>query len=582
MSMYQGMDLSRFKRVSSDKSSTTLRHSKGHEVRIAHSGLTPAMRDRIAQLPEHAEKVAMYAEGTPEKPVSKEDETVPVQPEPGLAEVPETTLATPAPQPVAAAPAPMAQPAAPQPVAPAMPEQPLAAPVQQQPAPQPLTPQQKAQQWTDQDLAFQRDLQMGHVKPQTVQDLFAKKDTLGKIGTIFGLMIGGAGAGLTKGPNVLLEMMNKEIDRDFEAQKATQSNAFNWRSLAYQHAVQEAQKGLLEAQAMNQYGQLQLLPSQIGMNQAQIKSMGADAALKGIQTEFERQKLGYIKGMGSGDPVIDDASAKADVTGKNLAQAAIVETLTKQANLMPDGPQKQAALQAVQMIKTASDAQIQQANLNLADKLDARTKLRDAAKGQETETAGDNSAIDLGKLQQLKTDVQKAATLGVAPKVSERDLIAAEEEGKQIENIRAIARMYDKTYRKLDQQLAGGKLNQTAYEGEVTALVDEMTKALTGTFGQGAAEKLTQSMFPTWKDFNGGRESKYEATMNHLREKESTAITAKRLGLTKPFPFSGHLREKKKPKFHEGLVIKDPQTGARKVLRNGKWEKLDKTTQAAK
>ena len=50
MSMYHGLDLSRFKKLASDKKTTTLRHSKGHELRIAHSSLSPEMRIQIEGL----------------------------------------------------------------------------------------------------------------------------------------------------------------------------------------------------------------------------------------------------------------------------------------------------------------------------------------------------------------------------------------------------------------------------------------------------------------------------------------------------------------------------------------------------
>jgi len=49
------LNLSKFKRVSSDKTTTTLRHDDGHEVKIAHSALSPKLRGHLASLPEHKE-----------------------------------------------------------------------------------------------------------------------------------------------------------------------------------------------------------------------------------------------------------------------------------------------------------------------------------------------------------------------------------------------------------------------------------------------------------------------------------------------------------------------------------------------
>lgn len=59
MSKFQ-MDLSKFRKVAADDKSTTLRHEDGHEMRIAHSALSPKVRGQLAALPE-----AMAEGGTP-------------------------------------------------------------------------------------------------------------------------------------------------------------------------------------------------------------------------------------------------------------------------------------------------------------------------------------------------------------------------------------------------------------------------------------------------------------------------------------------------------------------------------------
>ena len=62
MAMHRGFDLSRFKKISSDAKSTTMRHSNGHEVKIVHSGLSPGMRAQVDALP-MAEAPAKMARG---------------------------------------------------------------------------------------------------------------------------------------------------------------------------------------------------------------------------------------------------------------------------------------------------------------------------------------------------------------------------------------------------------------------------------------------------------------------------------------------------------------------------------------
>jgi hypothetical protein len=68
---------------------------------------------------------------------------------------------------------------------------------------------------------YQNDLANGYITPKDYSNVHGK-DSLNKIGTIFALALGGIGSGLTHQPNAALEMMNKELDRDFQAQQKNQ------------------------------------------------------------------------------------------------------------------------------------------------------------------------------------------------------------------------------------------------------------------------------------------------------------------------------------------------------------------------
>ena len=85
-------------------------------------------------------------------------------------------------------------------------------------------PQNQMSKVMQEDAAVAHDLANGHIQPKTYQSLFEDKSTLGKIGTIFGLMVGGMGAGLTHTENPVLAMMRNQIGNDLEAQKANISN----------------------------------------------------------------------------------------------------------------------------------------------------------------------------------------------------------------------------------------------------------------------------------------------------------------------------------------------------------------------
>lgn len=99
------------------------------------------------------------------------------------------------------------------------------------------------------NMAFAQDIQNGHITPKTYSDLFHNKDTLGKIGMLFGMLVGGAGSGLTHQPNVVMSMMDKQIQNDLEAQKTSKVNGHNFVQLNVQNALNEAQTKLASSHA---------------------------------------------------------------------------------------------------------------------------------------------------------------------------------------------------------------------------------------------------------------------------------------------------------------------------------------------
>lgn len=107
--------------------------------------------------------------------------------------------------------------------------------------PNQINPAQIKQELTQEDQAWQNDLNNGHIHPETYSSLFAKKDTLGKIGTIFGLMMSGAGSGLSHQPNALLGMMNQQIKNDLDAQVQSKTNAQNYLKINLQQQLQQGQ-----------------------------------------------------------------------------------------------------------------------------------------------------------------------------------------------------------------------------------------------------------------------------------------------------------------------------------------------------
>ncbi len=113
----------------------------------------------------------------------------------------------------------------------------------------PLAKRSISAQMHTEDDAMAQDLATGHITPKTYNDLFEDKSTLGKLGTVFGLLVGGMGSGLAHQPNALMAMMDKTIERDLDAQKASATNRQNFYKIRQQQALNDASNRLMKAQA---------------------------------------------------------------------------------------------------------------------------------------------------------------------------------------------------------------------------------------------------------------------------------------------------------------------------------------------
>lgn len=107
---------------------------------------------------------------------------------------------------------------------------------------------------------FQKDVQDHHIDPN---QYMANKDTLGRVATGIGLILGGLGAGLAGGPNQALEMLNKQIDRDIDAQKSELGRKENLLS-----ANLKQYGNMRDAMAMTRIQQQDLLTSELQQSAA--------------------------------------------------------------------------------------------------------------------------------------------------------------------------------------------------------------------------------------------------------------------------------------------------------------------------
>ncbi len=178
-----------------------------------------------------------------------------------------------------------------------------------------------AKEFGAQDAAWAQDLANGHVQPQTYADLFAKKDTLGKIGTIFGIMLSGAGSGLAHQPNAALELMNKQIENDLNAQKSSKEGARNYLQLNQQNELNKANIGLMGEQK------------------------------KGVSVENQ---------------------IKSQTLAKNQMLLATLHHLQNQTDKLPPGPNKVQAMQTLDGVKQAAGQQMANNILNSSKQLAAQ------------------------------------------------------------------------------------------------------------------------------------------------------------------------------------------------------------------
>lgn len=304
---------------------------------------------------------------------------------------PQKNLAPPVPAPASVAP-PVAQPPQAPPPAPA--PEPLV-----EPAPAEKSPQQqyqeavqaekqaRIQEFAKQDVAWMQDLQNGHVTPKTYKDLFAEKSTLGKLGTVFGLMISGAGSGLTKGPNVLLEMMNQEINRDLDAQQKSKSNAVNYYNLSLQEIMNKAQ---IE----------------------QMKKTGALTEAQAKETEARAREIARLT-----------ANAK-------MNRAGLQELVSYVQKLPPGSPDRKRAEESLALLYQKVDAQNFDIN-SIAGAADALMNMGSSgSEGDEAAFQQRNRGLRMAGMGDLAQDAESKHIPGVGqasinPTSTQRDQIQA-------------------------------------------------------------------------------------------------------------------------------------------------------------
>lgn len=395
------------------------------------------------------------------------------------------------------------------------------------------------------------DMAKGHIHPKTMEDLMGfndpKKGTLAKIGTFFSLIVGSAGAGLAKQPNMLMEAMKAELDRDLHAQIQDKSNDQNWYKLHLQQEMQNYQRPLMAAQVALAKAQASKVPAEIKQMEANKKAIEAEVAYKATLT-----------------------------TKNNIINSAIIA-----AQKIVDGvpPAAQPAVQGVlnNVVAPAAAAQIDQNIQEGAAALGAHRAATFPPPPPDVDLNKIQAAVRLGTLSE--------GAVGLSPAL----IGTADAEAKRVQQTRATAKMYDNAFKSLNTAGAGqglqlvadavntlGPLATTVAEA-VTAGKAPGSAVLIDILGRGATEATKRAaeavvryqqwreaqigtLTPMLKEIGAGndtdatsradaafpaiydlgdektRKAKYDNTMTWLKNRENTTVIDTIPGAKRPFP----------------------------------------------
>lgn len=307
-----------------------------------------------------------------------------------------------------------------------------------------VTPQQSyannQQKLQAESANVQADINNGHIAPHTYADLYNNKNILGKIGMIFGLLVGSAGAGLSHQSNALLGMMNQELDRDLDAQKNSNVNAQNWYRLSQQQELLGAQKQLIQAQS--------------GTQKALAQQAYQNARVNG------------------------EAATYANMRN------AMFSHLLNVTNNMPPGPQKQTAGQVLgQVIAPAIQQQISQKQHQTSTQV-----------ANQAQSFPGSNLIDMQKVQNL----QMEASLGL-PNIDPSSVNAMTQEVGKIQQVEQARQNYNQGFDQISNMLLKGGLEKGKRDAVISQIAQDISFANPSMSAEAAKARL-EAAYPRTRD----------------------------------------------------------------------------------
>lgn len=360
---------------------------------------------------------------------------------------------------------------------------------------------------------FQSDIDAGHIKPETYHTLFADKSLPGKIGTIFGLMLSGAGSGLAGQNNALLGMMDNQIKNDLQAQESSAKNKQSFMSINGQNLVNLANSGRVGA-------------------------------------ETQEMKIAMAK---------------------DQANYAIYNTLAQNANNLPPGPTKQAAFQQLVLMRDAMEKDKASAFAKAAGAYGAAQMMGGAGGGgQGMNTAFMKSGMAGPGIAELGQDIEEKTIPGVAsingqkasrpiPQEARNQVQAMEQLDAKGKDLLNYVKQHTGTWNPQTRAVATQKIEEMKNFYNESIKGGALTEGRLGWYDE-QFKKHPTDILPQIM----GSTSKLKEMVNSNSNRRD--ILLKQLGFTPKGGSSDHP--------HEGTVFVNKKTGARGTIENGKWKPL--------
>lgn len=366
---------------------------------------------------------------------------------------------------------------------------------------------------------WQNDQINGHIKPKTMHDLLWKNDDgsdkglLGKIGTVFGLLLSGAGSGLTHQPNVLLSMLQKQIDNDIMSQTQSKSNAQNLFKINQQQALNDAQIKFQQG-------------PQTKLTEAQAKAAETDANVKA----FAMTRMMY--------------NIKAFHEMAQLAQKYPVGS-----------PQRAQADQQLAMMYPL----IQGENLNIQDKAASASALANFG-GQNGDNRQGLLMSGQGPIVQFREERSLPGVSGLAnrpiPEETRKQILAMDTLDNKGKDVLTYVKKHSGTWNPKTRAVAEQKIEEMKNFYNDSIKGGALTQGRLGWYDEQFAKNPTDIL------------SQVMGSSAKLKEMVDSNATRRDLQIKNFFPNSKGKESGSEPK--EGSVSKS-KSGKPIEFRNGKW-----------